>query len=56
VPKLGVVLGGDPLSESSSKVLILDMHTSPLGRPFEVSLRGGLPSIGLVSAGRRPSS
>jgi hypothetical protein len=38
--KPGVVLGGDPLSGSSSKGVILDMHASPLKRPFEVSLRG----------------
>jgi hypothetical protein len=52
VPKPGVVLGGDPLSGSSSKGLILDMHASPLGRPFEVSLRGELPSTDLVSVGK----
>jgi hypothetical protein len=29
VPEPGIVLGGDPMSGSSSKGLILDMHTSP---------------------------
>jgi hypothetical protein len=52
VPEQGVVLVGDPLSRSSSKVLILDMHASPLRRPFEVSLRGGLASTDQIGAGK----
>jgi hypothetical protein len=52
VPNPGVVLGNDPLSGSSSKGLILDMHTSPLERRFEVYLRGAPPSTDLVDAGK----
>jgi hypothetical protein len=51
VPEPGVVLAGDPLSYSSSKGLILDMHASLLRRIFKVSLRGGPPSTDLVSVG-----
>ena len=47
-----MVLGGDPLSGSSSKGLILDMNASTFGRPFEVSLRGGSPSVDLVGMGK----
>jgi hypothetical protein len=52
VPEPDVVLGGDPLSGWSSKGLILDLHASPVGRPFKVSLREGPPSTDLVSAGK----
>jgi hypothetical protein len=52
VPELDVVLGGDPLSGSSSKGLILDLHASPVERPFDVSLREGLPSTDLVGTGK----
>ena len=48
----GIVLGGDPLSESSSKGLILITHASLSNRPFEVFFRGGPPSTDLVGMGK----